>query len=266
MKKLHFHSEMHLTFSSPVWDHHYRFRCIPMEDGIQKTVRADYQILPGGCRNLVFDGLGSQAFCGSIQEPHCFLTLITDGDVEIDLNRRKREELHPIYRYPSACTQPDEGLKELAGRLLAEYKALGFNSGKKDWAMVQFFMDQLSRLFFYVPGVTTIRTTAAQALQGGRGVCQDYAHILIALCRLAGIPARYVAGMMAGEGASHAWTEVYLDGMWIGADPTHARMTDESYIKLSHGRDYEDCTIDKGCFKGSASQTQQIQVKVEEIS
>ena len=103
-----------------------------------------------------------------------------------------------------------------------------------------------------------------QALEGGGGVCQDYAHIFLALCRLMGIPARYVAGMMVGEGATHAWTEVWILGAWIGFDPTNNRLAGDHYIKLSHGRDFGDCTIDKGCFKGFAAQKQNIYVKVEE--
>ena len=100
-----------------------------------------------------------------------------------------------------------------------------------------------------------------RALGGGVGVCQDYAHILISMCRLSGIPARYVAGMMVGEGASHAWTEVWLDGGWTGVDPTHNRPVDETYIKLAHGRDFGDGAIDKGCFIGSATQRQQMCIR-----
>ena len=125
-------------------------------------------------------------------------------------------------------------------------------------------MDCLFRDFSYVPGKTDIHTTAAQAWAGRQGVCQDYAHIFVTLCRLAGYPARYVAGMMVGEGATHAWAEVYIDGVWMGFDPTHNRLTDDTYIKLSHGRDFGDCTIDRGCFKGFASQRQNIYVKVED--
>lgn len=90
----------------------------------------------------------------------------------------------------------------------------------------------------------------------GCGVCQDYAHILTALCRAAGIAARYAAGMMTGEGASHAWTEVWDGQFWHGLDPTHNCLVDERYIKLSHGRDFMDAAVDRGCFLGTASSRQ----------
>ena len=84
--------------------------------------------------------------------------------------------------------------------------------------------------------------------------------------RYLGIPARYVNGLMIGEGYTHAWVEAYLEDGWYGFDPTNNLHIDDYYIKLAHGRDYRDCTVDKGCFLGSAAQKQKIYVNVEEIS
>ena len=95
-----------------------------------------------------------------------------------------------------------------------------------------------------------------------KGVCQDYAHILIALLRMMRIPARYVVGMMIGEGFSHAWVEMEADGRWYGLDPTNDVLVGENYIKISHGRDYNDCIVNKGVFTGMASQKQDISVIV----
>ena len=125
-------------------------------------------------------------------------------------------------------------------------------------------MHSLHERLQYVPGSTGVRTTAAEAWQKRTGVCQDYAHILIALCRLDGIPARYAAGLMLGEGASHAWTEVYTDGRWTGLDPTNDCMVTDDYIRIACGRDYGDCAVDRGIFRGNALQTQNVYVKVEE--
>ena len=125
-------------------------------------------------------------------------------------------------------------------------------------------MECMQERMVYTPGVTDTRTTAGEAFALGCGVCQDYAHILTALCRTAGIAARYAAGMMTGEGASHAWTEVWDGQFWHGLDPTHNCLVDERYIKLSHGRDFMDAAVDRGCFLGTASQQQTILIKVEE--
>ena len=117
----------------------------------------------------------------------------------------------------------------------------------------------------YQPGLTQTNTTAAEALALGQGVCQDYAHILLALCRAAQIPARYVNGFMEGEGATHAWVEVYDQAAWWGIDPTNNRQIEWGYIKLSHGRDAEDCPVNRGVFTGTATQTAEIRVIVEEL-
>ena len=74
----------------------------------------------------------------------------------------------------------------------------------------------------------------------GKGVCQDYSHILIALCRKYKIPARYVVGMIIGEGATHAWVEVYYDGCWYGLDPTHNKEVDDYFIKIGGTPSYND--------------------------
>ena len=116
--------------------------------------------------------------------------------------------------------------------------------------------------FTYTPGETNVMTTAGEAYAAGKGVCQDYAHVLIALCRMAGMPARYVSGLFVGEGASHAWAEIWMDGLWYGIDPTHNRLTDETYLKLCTGRDYSDCPIERGVFSGWAEQTQKVFTKV----
>ena len=94
-------------------------------------------------------------------------------------------------------------------------------------------------------------------------MCQDYAHAMLALCRMAGIPCRYVVGMLMGEGQSHAWVEIAQEGFWYGLDPTNDIPVDSQHIKLSHGRDYGDCLINQGLFTGSAAQRQRVSVSVE---
>ena len=88
---------------------------------------------------------------------------------------------------------------------------------------------------------------------------------MITLCRMANIPARYVVGMLIGEGESHAWVEAAQDGRWYGLDPTNNVMVGENHIKISHGRDYNDCLINQGMFTGMAAQHRTITVQVEEI-
>jgi transglutaminase-like putative cysteine protease len=111
----------------------------------------------------------------------------------------------------------------------------------------------------YEYGITGVHTTAADALSGGRGVCQDYAHLMLAVCRMVGLPARYVSGHLVGEGGSHAWVEVYRrneddPGTWIPEawDPTHGRRTTSNYITIATGRDYSDVAPMSGTYDGRA--------------
>jgi transglutaminase-like putative cysteine protease len=110
----------------------------------------------------------------------------------------------------------------------------------------------------YEWGITGVHTTAAEAVAGGIGVCQDYAHVMIAACRAVGLPARYVSGHLLGEGGSHAWVEVLRrepgrKGSWVveAWDPTHDRPAERGYITVAVGRDYADVAPMSGCYDGS---------------
>jgi transglutaminase-like putative cysteine protease len=112
----------------------------------------------------------------------------------------------------------------------------------------------------YRHGVTDVATTAATALTGGEGVCQDYAHVMLALCRAAGLGARYVSGHLVGEGGSHAWVEVVVSDpadpsagrpMAVAFDPTHERRAERGYFTVAVGRDYADVAPTSGTFEGT---------------
>ena len=128
--------------------------------------------------------------------------------------------------------------------------------------------------FQYKPLSTGVHTTAEELLGIGSGVCQDFAHLLIAICRVRGVPARYVSGYhfvgdLQGrdadfEQASHAWVEAYIPGVgWQGIDPTNNNLIDWRYVKLGHGRDYTDIVPVKGIYRGTSGQTLQVTVDVQ---
>jgi len=112
----------------------------------------------------------------------------------------------------------------------------------------------------YRIGVTSWETAAATALQLGYGVCQDYAHLLLSLLRVLGIPARYVSGHLLGEGAPHAWVEALCTDpaesggvQLVEYDPTHRRQTGPNYIRVAVGRDFGDISPTSGSFRGRAT-------------
>ncbi len=115
--------------------------------------------------------------------------------------------------------------------------------------------DWVSNAMTYKAGVTGVATTASQALEIGAGLCQDYAHIALALLRSAGLPARYVSGHMLGEGGSHAWLEVIVPNQngkleALGFDPTNARRPNLGYTVVALGRDYADVPPTTGSYIG----------------
>lgn len=158
----------------------------------------------------------------------------------------------------TACTKPDGEIKKFFQKIKP---AEGSNLEKS-----LLIMDALRAEFCYVPGATDITTTAAEAFGMRQGVCQDYSHIMLSLCRMAGIPCRYVAGLLIGEGLSHAWVEIWENGMWYGLDPTNGTRVFEEHLKISHGRDYTDCLMNQGVFTGMAKQTQSVSVRVQELT
>lgn len=124
--------------------------------------------------------------------------------------------------------------------------------------------------FSYIKGITTIDTTLDEIWDLHAGVCQDFAHLLLAMLRMIKIPARYVSGYicpnkngMRGEGATHAWVEALLPFHgWIGIDPTNNCLVSDGHVKLAVGRNFADCTPVKGFFKGDAEQIMEVAVSV----
>ena len=120
----------------------------------------------------------------------------------------------------------------------------------------------LSTRFEYQKNVTRYDSTTDDFLKVGAGVCQDFAHLMLGLLRLSGVPCRYVSGYLhvapqSGEASqSHAWIEVHSpDHGWVPFDPTHDRPIDEHYVVVGHGRHYEDVPPNKGIFRGNAQET-----------
>ena len=137
-------------------------------------------------------------------------------------------------------------------------------------ALAQQCNEYIYKNFTYTKGITTTTTTLDEILELKKGVCQDFAHLLLQLMRTLGIPARYVSGyicpnknQLRGEGATHAWVEIYspIQG-WLGIDPTNNIWTMDSHVKLSVGLNFTECTPVKGTFKGEAKQTLTVSVAI----
>lgn len=126
----------------------------------------------------------------------------------------------------------------------------------------------------YETGVTRADSPIDEALEAGRGVCQDFAHIMLAICRGWGLPARYVSGYLftdrehgdrSDPDATHAWVEVFLPSLrWVGFDPTNNTRAGERHVIVAIGRDYDDVPPSRGVFKGDADSALEVAVSVRQ--
>ena len=149
---------------------------------------------------------------------------------------------------PTRLTTPDAAIERAARRLAAT----------APWGiqLAEQINDWVYQSMTYQDGATSVRTTAAEALRLGHGVCQDYAHLMLALCRCCGLPARYVSGHMVGQGGTHAWVEVILptrdgtgDAIAHAFDPTHASRGGLNYVTIAVGGDYLDVAPTSGTYQ-----------------
>lgn len=132
----------------------------------------------------------------------------------------------------------------------------------------------INRSFVYDTAATTVRTTESEALAARAGVCQDYAHVMIAVLRSVGIPARYVSGyifsgdsVVLGAEASHAWCEAYLPPYgWVGFDPTNDLLVNDYFVKMALGRDYRDVSPVRGVYRGSKHSEMSVNVAMESLA
>ena len=154
----------------------------------------------------------------------------------------------PALLRPTRLTAPDGRLRTLAAGLPGPGTAPLEVAGR--------ICALAHRSLEYADGVTSVTTTAAEALALGRGVCQDSAHVMLALCHLAGLPARYVSGHLIGQGGTHAWVEVIVpcgtEAEAVAFDPCHGRRAGSGYLTVATGRDYRDVAPTTGSYVGSA--------------
>jgi transglutaminase-like putative cysteine protease len=263
VKKLVFDYAMKLSFSAPVTDHRFQLRCVPASGPRQQVVDIKVSVAPETALETQNDAFDSVVMTGLIPEPHDSFEYSVKGIAFVDNDHTKPEDFKPLYRFDSALTIPGASLKSLIAHCKTEIAESQGELSVIDQASL--VMQHVFEAFTYTPGITTIRTTAEEALTLGKGVCQDYAHTMLSVCRHLGLPSRYIAGLLGGEGATHAWVEVYDQDRWVGLDPTHNRLVNDEYITIAHGRDYRDCMLDIGIFSGAnVTQEQWVNASVHE--
>ncbi|MCR5623771.1 MAG: transglutaminase family protein [Lachnospiraceae bacterium] len=287
MRKLKFQYRMQLSFSKPVNRHHFTLRCFPKDSERQQIENQEVKIEPSYDGGDKTDSFGNLCKYGVVEKEHSEFVVNVTGTVCVNGSQfQPVYEKHKVgmFRYHTALTKKGPTIENIYNKckdkdLSTEnfpyipgisdadnIKNIENNEGSIEVIRrAYYFMNVVHDCLEYAPGITQVNTTAEEAATLGSGVCQDYSHIMLSLLRMEHIPCRYVAGMMMGEGASHAWVEVCDGEKWVAFDPTNNCMVDDSYICISNGRDAKDCTINQGYFYGLPEQVQEIHVLVENV-
>ncbi len=261
MAFLNYEYKMKISYSQPVDKCYFTIKAIPAEDFRQIGISYDIELFPDSGYSESKDSFGNIQIIGCVNEGHQVFEFFIKGMVETQ-DTCHTGGINPnvigMYKYPHGKCIAGENIRAFAKELEPELFACNNEEEK-----CLFIMNRLYERMSYEPGSTEVSTEAEDSFSKGKGVCQDYSHIYITLLRLFGIPARYVCGLIVGEGKSHSWVEAACGNDFIAFDPTHNKKIGDEYIKLGVGRDAADCAINRGVMWGGGLQEQDIEVQVQ---
>lgn len=244
-------------YPAPIRNLNQRLVVIPPERfGDQRRLRHELSVEADGARlegrRDRFGNVVVEVFAPRVSEAIEFVAEVTVERHADEPNRLPDGWLAENYLLSaSPLTAADARIRSAAAEL--------FQSAAWGLPLADRINDWVYLSMTYQYGVTGVRTTAAEALALGSGVCQDYAHVMLALCRACRLPARYVSGHLLGQGGTHAWVEVVLptkdgtgDAIAWTFDPTHASRGGLGYVTIAVGGDYSDVAPTSGTYVSSA--------------
>ncbi len=247
----------------------------PRDDADQRVARFSVRLEPAGHVRRYEDGFGNIAHLLTNMRAHTFLQVNAESEVHTFMTDPFQLASHPPRPLDAIqladCLDPSPMVPRLG---VLDDLAAPFRSDNADpFEAVRQMTGLIYRGFKYQAGVTDVTTSIEQVVAGGQGVCQDFAHLLLGLCRSIGIPARYASGYIVerqnsgaeapsrGIGASHAWVEAFTPSHgWRGFDPTNNLVANENYVKIAIGRDYSDVPPTRGTYHGGATESMSVAV------
>ncbi|MEQ1857862.1 MAG: transglutaminase family protein [Longimicrobiales bacterium] len=257
-------------------------RLRPLDDGTQHCHDFNLRISPAAVDREFEDFYGNAVHYFEVIASHKRLIVEATSTVETipmpdrpivplasraDLEQSSEREMLAEFYGESPYVPLGEELRREAEVALA--------TGRSDvWTDVRRLGAHIHETVAYRPRVTGVDTIATDVLDIRMGVCQDFAHLHLGLCRSLGIPARYVSGYFFNNAlrpreveASHAWIEAWIPGFgWASFDPTHDRVADDRYVRLAIGRDYADIRPVNGTYRGAPTRSMKVDVTVREAS
>lgn len=277
--KLSVRHRTHFAYAAPVHESHNEARLQACEN--EQQIRHSFllKVLPPTRLTHYADFYGNCVHMFELARPHTELTVEATSVVTTLNNPGLLEDakLAPLSTIESStrverCYDYRQPSHFVNDSVQAWRLALDVTGGETDaWQAALKLMRHVHREFSYQPDSTNVHTTMAEALQLRKGVCQDFAHVMIGLCRALNIPARYVSGYLyngpeehlKGAQATHAWVEVYLPKVgWCGLDPTNNQQVNGRYVKIGVGRDYADVPPFKGTYRGTQERKMTVEVLV----
>ena len=277
----------HYRYARPVVASYNEARVTPLTTPGQLVIEARVSVQPGAEVFSYHDYWGATVHAFDVHDPHDYLKLTSRALVDTGLGRSRQEPLHSqvqtdvawdalgdpgledrFYEFlaPSRFVAPAE-LVEVAAHLRRSCPSPSHALP----AVVNWAHDQLE----YGSGTTHVHTSAVEAWQAGRGVCQDFTHLSLAVLRAMGIPARYVSGYFypkvagqvgaAVQGESHAWAEAWT-GQWTPFDPTNRAPVGERHVIVARGRDYADVAPVRGIYSGPPGSSTEVLVELTRVA
>src|SRR5487761_1648278 len=256
-------------YSGPIAETVMEVRLRPMDGNGQRCLEFELALSSNIKPRSYLDGYGNTVHYFNLVRPHASLSVTSRSVVEtgLKLDADPGEELVHDFLHFRSTVKDVPGIRQLGRR----HPIFDPSSG----ASIERALDELtlaiSREFTYDRAVTTVYSSVDEVLALRAGVCQDFAHLFIAVARTMGVPARYVSGYIhaprAATTASHAWGEAWVPGRgWVGYDATHPVRAAEHHVRLAVGRDYSDAAPTRGIYIGSATGAMHVSVRTQELS
>lgn len=272
----------HLTrysYLSTVIDCVNQIMLYPIENAQLKVKKHEIKISHNPDIEVFNDFFGNQVGVFSVIKPHTELLIestaeITTNPIFFPMDEASAEDQWKNLQTLKTDAAFMDFLTQEAFPSLNEMKdeinrIIDFNEKPLKNALVlsEFVYDN----FIYEKGVTSVETPMEEVWLLKKGVCQDFAHILLVMLRMCNIPARYISGYICpknegvrGEGATHAWVEAYIPFYgWLGLDPTNNTIVSDGHVRIAVGRNFADCTPVKGIYKGSGDHKLEVTVNIE---
>jgi transglutaminase-like putative cysteine protease len=258
----------------------------PRQDETQSCLSFRLSTEPAASMSHHVDYFGNIVHRFNVTGQHKHLHIEADSVVLVHQPIVLPEQSLTLAEFDDMAEELDEYYDLLASSQYAPHvellRDLQQNAERRSGDSLSGFLREAAQLvhetFRYEKGATHVHSSILDSLASGAGVCQDFAHILLAVVRMRGVPARYVSGYLVprrateagsnfeeviGGQASHAWTEVYVPGAgWVGMDPTLGQPVGLQHVRVAYGRDYGDVPPVRGTYKGHAGQQLSVDVRV----